>query len=146
MDHEGAARADSLVIRDGIEKWLLQVDQQTGDSGYTHGGKWAKKRVHHAPLERSVQVEDRKSGLLDFLVEGVTTQRWVVLLFLHAVRLCFLVAAAHITGRVFAFLTGFRAFDDDMFPRHGVLKLKVWDERDNNTEDKAKSIRRSYFR
>ncbi len=98
------------------------------------------------PLNEKFQVEDRKSGLLDFLVECVTTQRWVVLLFLHAVRLCFLIAAAHITGRVFAFLTGFRAFNDDVFPRHGVLKLKVSDERDNNAEDKAKSIRQSYFR
>ena len=86
------------------------------------------------------------AGLLDFLVEGVTTQRWVVLHFFHAVRLCLFVTAAHVTGRVFAFLAGFRAFDDNVFPRHGVLKLKVWDESDIDEDDKAKSIHRSYFR
>ena len=55
----------------------------------------------------------------DLAMQGVTTKKFVVFLFLNPVRLLALVARAHVTGYRFALFAGFRAFKDDVLSWHG---------------------------
>src|ERR1043166_1054351 len=60
----------------------------------------------------------RHSGLLDFLVQGMTAQRGIVFSNLELLRLELLVAGGGVARRRFAFLPRFGAFDGDDFPGH----------------------------
>jgi hypothetical protein len=77
------------------------------------------------PEEAAFRRERLKPDLLDFPVERMAAQVWIVLFLFHAALLELFISVRHVARDGFALAAGLCAFKDDVFSRHGKNKVKV---------------------
>jgi hypothetical protein len=104
-------------------KWIRKPDKpQSRLSGMALEklGIWLKQAPYRC--QRRLQGAGRPPCLvLDFLVQGMTTKIRIVLHLLDFTLLLLFVALRHVTGRTFALLARFSAFQNYVFPGHSFL-------------------------